>query len=258
MRIDRPQGSLGPVFIVFTLIAAYLLLRAPAPDLLLESNDQGYQMALGMALATGRLPCFDVLTQYGPLVAVFSWLGFAVTGSAVGEICIDALGYAAAIALAWQSLRRQGHAILAILAAIALLALFPRFYKWYYWLLPLLGLVFAERFRRAVDTVQAPYGLLAAWGLLAGVAWLVRYDLGLQAGIFGVLAMTAAWWTAADGRHRQLRAMCRPLLWYLAMCAVLPAALLVLIALLRGREQLLLFLLSIRDGAVDSVEFIPE
>ena len=48
---------------VFLLAATYLLLRAPDAAFLLHSNDQGYQMALGMALAKGRLPGLDVLAR---------------------------------------------------------------------------------------------------------------------------------------------------------------------------------------------------
>jgi hypothetical protein len=236
---------------ILLLSATYLILRAPDPSFLLESNDQGYQMALGMALATGRIPCFDQLTQYGPLVSVLSWFGFFLTGSAVGELCIDAFGYAAAIALAYKILREEGYRTLAMLAVVTLLALFPRFYKWYYWLLPLIGVSMALRFRAAVVAHRSTVGLLAVWGGLVGTSWLFRYDLGLEGMVFGLLTIIAAQSVPRAGWH--MRAVSRDALWFLLMCALFPGALLSLIALARGHEQLALFLLSIRDGATDSV-----
>ena len=236
---------------VFLLAATYLLLRAPDAAFLLHSNDQGYQMALGMALAKGRLPGFDVLTQYGPLVACASWLGFALSGNAVGELCIDAFGYAASIALACRLVCGQGHRAIAALSAVILLALFPRFYKWYYWLLPLLGIAIAQWYYGT--PAKWAITIVTYWGMLVGVAWLFRYDLGLEGAVFGLCAIAATHLTKLSERQPRWHVMLRDGLWFLLMCAVLPAALLASIAFARGREQLVLFLLSIRDGATDSV-----
>jgi hypothetical protein len=248
---EPPARTTWLTVMVFLLTATYLLLRAPDAVFLLQSNDQGYQMALGMALAMGRLPCLDVITQYGPLVACASWLGFALSGSAVGELCIDALGYAASIALAYRLVIGQGHRAIAALSAVMLLALFPRFYKWYYWLMPLLGISAAQWYYGTIRKYTST--ILACWGTLVGVAWLFRYDLGLEGAVFGLLAIAATHLTTLSERQPRWRATVLDGLWFLLMCAVLPATLLALIAFARGREQLVLFLLSIRDGATDSV-----
>jgi hypothetical protein len=89
---------------------------------------------------------------------------------------------------------------------------------------------------------------------LVGATWLFRYDLGLEGAIFGLLVIVAARWSIAPGLRQRWRAICRDGVWFLLMSALLPLALLGLIALARGREQLVLFLLSIRDGAADSVQ----
>jgi hypothetical protein len=167
------------------------------------------------------------------------------------RLCIDALGYAASIALAYRLVCSQGHRAVAALSAVMLLALFPRFYKWYYWLMPLLGIVAAQWYYGVAAKYTAT--ILACWGTLVGVAWLFRYDLGLEGAVFGLFAIAATRLTPLPARQPQWRAMLRHGLWFLLMCAVLPAALLGLIAFARGRDQLVLFLLSIRDGATDSV-----
>ena len=46
--------------------ALYLIFRVPSADFLLTSPDQGYQMALGMAVAKDRHPGFDFVAPYGP------------------------------------------------------------------------------------------------------------------------------------------------------------------------------------------------
>ena len=100
--------------------ALYLIFRVPSADFLLTSTDQGYQMALGMAVANGRLPGFDFVTQYGPAVAFASYFGYAITGNAIGEILMSVVGYATAIAIGASLVRRPAGGIFGILTALAM------------------------------------------------------------------------------------------------------------------------------------------
>ncbi|MDE2517133.1 MAG: hypothetical protein KGL12_13985 [Rhodospirillales bacterium] len=230
---------------VFVLAALWLLASVPAPGFILESDDQGYQMALGAAVAAGHLPGFQAITQYGPFVAFASWIALVLSGNAGGEMVLDALGYAAAIALAARLIARDGGRGLAMLGALALLALFPRYYKWYYWLLPLLGLGFARAWQAGA---RGP-AMLLGWGASVGMACLFRYDLGVQGVVFGAIAIAAADWA----HHRRL--LGRRIGLFVAASAVLPVGYVGLITLASGTAQAGLFLHSIVSGFVDTVEY---
>ena len=238
---------------VFCLSAIYLLLRVPLPVLLFSSNDQGYQMALGTAVAAGRLPGFDFVTQDGPFVAFSSYVGLALTGNATGEMLICAVGYAASIAIAISVVHRETGRIVAFFAFAALLLLFPRFYKWYYWLFPLLGLAAARRYW----TVSRRYGneraMIFAWGQMVGTAALFRYDLGLEGAVAGALAIAAA--DLSLRRIDRMRTVVSHVAVFLLASAALPMLYLALIGALRDGTQVWIFIRSIYSGAADTIEY---
>jgi hypothetical protein len=237
----------------FCLSAIYLLLRVPLPDFLLASNDQGYQMALGTAVAAGRLPGFDFVTQYGPFVAFSSYIGLALTGNATGEMVICALGYAASIAVAVSVVRRETGRIVAFVAFVALLLLFPRYYKWYYWLFPLLGLVAARRYWDVLQRNGNEWATILAWGQIVGAAALFRYDLGLEGSVAGALAIAAA--DLSLRRVGRMRTVVVHIALFLLASAALPILYLALIGALRDGTQVWIFIRSIYSGAVDTVEY---
>ncbi len=260
------SGAIGRAVTIlcFGFSAVYLLLRVPTPEFLLASNDQGYQMALGTAVAAGRLPGFDFVTQYGPFVAFSSYVGLVSTGSAVGEMVTCALGYAASIAIAVSLIQREAGRTAAVVGMVVLLALFPRYYKWYYWFFPLLGLMAARWYwwasrcsREAAarsDTRSVPimWGLIA-WGQIVGTSALFRYDLGLQGAVAGALAIVGAGFVPNKADFpRQIAARA---VRFLTACALIPVAYTVLIGASRGAFQAWIFVRSIWSGVMDTVEY---
>ena len=118
------SSSLRLTLTVFVAVLVYLLLRVPSPEFFLESDDHGYQMALGMAVVTGRLPGFDFVSQYGPFVAFSSALAYLLSGNLIGEIVLCAAGYAAAVALVYRYLARHTNVTIGLIGALAVLILF--------------------------------------------------------------------------------------------------------------------------------------
>ena len=251
---SKPENRHSVIWMaaVFLLAASYLALRIPDADFLLISPDQGYQMALGMAIAKGGLPGFDFITQYGPAVAFASYLGFAVTGTVVGEMLLSAAGYAGTVAIGAVIVRRSAGGLFGLLAAIAMLLWFPRFYKWYYALFPLIGIVCAQSYYQRWVRDERSVLLLAVWSQLVGLAWLFRYDLGLEGGVFGVIALLAAHWRSVRSRWRNAN---KNLILFAFGTLVLPLLYMAAILAARGSHQLMLFTRSIYDGAVDTVDF---
>lgn len=235
---------------IFLAAVSCLALRVPDPSLLLTSNDQGYQMALGMAVAKGYLPGLDFVTQYGPAVAVASYLGFALSGNAVGEMCISIVGYAGAVTIAAAVVRRAAGVRPAYAVAVAMLLWFPRFYKWYYYLFPLLGLWLAERYYRRDRQRSVP--ALLVWSQVTGLAGLFRYDLALAGGVAGALAIVAAHY--ADAATRPRFAL-REVAIFLSGILVLPLIFVMAIYAARGEGQVVMFLRSLVDGTSDTIEY---
>lgn len=238
MAASARAGSLA-----FAVTLIWLLWRVPGALFFLESTDHGYQLALGNAIGQGHLPGFDFITQYGPAVAVASWAAWHTSGSIVGEAVLCAAGYAAAIAIAVVLLERGAGRLAALLGGAVLLLAFPRFYKWYYWLFPLIGLWCADRHAAAEGSKR--WVLLLTWAVVVGLAGLFRYDLGLQGGVFGVLAIVLA---DRAGRRGWREASCFALGAAAPMAAFLGAVL-----ARRGTGQAEAFLRSVIDGATDSV-----
>lgn len=236
---------------VFIIALLYLAARVPEADFLLASTDQGYQMALGMAVAKGRIPGFDFITQYGPGVAFASYLGFLLTGNAIGEVLLSALGYAVTVTIAMNIVQRSAGRIFGTLAAVAMLLWFPRFYKWYYCLFPMIGIMLAQYLYVACMERRPSRACLFFWGQVVGVASLFRYDLGLEGGLFGLLALIAMHYASVWSVRRVLQ----DIGLFACGCLILPVAYMASIFLARDAQQLSMFVRSICDGAIDTVDF---
>jgi hypothetical protein len=247
------SSNLTATLVVFAVAFVYLLLRVPDPFFFLESDDQGYQMAMGMAVAKGSLPGFDFISQYGPMVAFMSAAAWLVSGNVVGEIVLCASGYAVAIASAYRYLARHGNVTVAAIGAVILLALFSRYYKWYYWLLPLLVLIAAQHFVERRSTGNSATRMIAGWGLLVGLSGLFRYDLLLEGAVFGAIVIAAVELTPQAKLRTNMRAAASELAVFVASTAALPVLYCALILMTRGGHQLSLVLLSLIDGSVDTV-----
>ncbi|MGE5540043.1 MAG: hypothetical protein ACM30I_15605 [Gemmatimonas sp.] len=254
LLFSRSSAAWAPVA-VFAVAFAYLLLCVPDPHFFLESDDQGYQMAMGMAVAKGSLPGFDFISQYGPLVAFFSWAAWLLSGNAVGEIVLCAAGYSAAIALAYRYLARYGNVTAATIGAVILLVLFSRYYKWYYWLLPLVVLVAAQSYAERRSAGDRARFLVVGWGLLVGLSGLFRYDLLIEGAVFGAIVIAAVELTPRGRIRSKLAPASRDLAIFVASAIAPPALYCLLILLTRGWHQLSLVLLSVIDGSIDTVVY---
>lgn len=249
------SSSLRVTLAVMLAAFVYLLLRVPSGAFFIESDDQGYQMALGMAVATGRYPGFDFVSQYGPFVAFTSWMAYALSGNLIGEIVLCAGGYAAAIALIYRYLARHTNMIAGFIGAIAVLILFSRYYKWYYWLLPIATLVLSDVFMRVRSSGASPWRTLAGWGALIGVSGLFRYDLLIEGAVFGAIVIAAVELTPRARFAGNIRLAVGEIVGFGIACAIPPLLYSVLILVLRGWHQLALVLYSVIDGAVDTVAY---
>lgn len=249
------SSSLRLALTVFVAVFVYLMLRVPSGGFFLESDDQGYQMALGIAVATGRYPGFDFVSQYGPFVAFSSWLAYAISGNLIGEIVLCAGGYATTIALIYRYLARHTNMIAGLIGAIAVMILFSRFYKWYYWLLPIATLVLSDVFMTARASGTSPWRTLAGWGVLVGISGLFRYDLLIEGAVFGAVVIAAVELTPRTRLAGNIRFAATEIVAFCVACAFPPGLYSLLILALRGWHQLALVLYSVIDGAVDTVAY---
>jgi hypothetical protein len=251
---EQAAGARGrwPVA-VFAAVSMYLALRVPTAEFLLSSNDQGYQMALGMAVAHSQFPGLDFITQYGPAVAFMSCFAFTLSGSAVGEMVVSILGYASAISLGSELVRRSAGWKWAAFAALGMLFWLPRFYKWYYCLLPLLGVAAAEHYVVAISDKTGRWTLLGGWSLLIGLAALFRYDLGLEGIVFGMLAVIATRYARRGARWAAPTATDAAVLALGSL--MIPGLYATWILLARDTQHLTMFARSIYDGATDTIDY---
>ena len=241
---------------VFFLAGGYLLLRAPSPGFFLHSTDHGYQLAMAARISVGSLPGVDFITHYGPLVGFSSYLGLAASGGLVGEILICAAGYAAAIALSTWWVRRHSNALLATIYAASFLLLLPRYYKWYFTFMTIISLPLAGSVSSAVGQPKKMKRRVFAWGVVAGCAALFRADIGLADAAFGLIVIAFIY---IDRLSEMTSApplfLARLCSIYLAGCAALPVAYLLLILVRHDVSHMLWFVQSSLDGATDTVEF---
>lgn len=207
---------------VFVATVVYLLWRFPTPAFFLTSLDHGYQLAMGVAVADGRLPGIDYFTLYGPFVGLTSGLGLAATHSLAGEIIICAVGYALAICCASSVVRRQTNPAFGWICVVVLLLLLPRYYKWYYWFFPLSQLAFFQTWQTGGENKARSIGLLICWGLVAGFGFLFRWDLGLVATCFVGGMFVLGRWAAGDRPTKALLEAVRNGLFFLLGFSAVP------------------------------------
>jgi hypothetical protein len=161
----------------------------PSSSFFLTSQDHSYQLAMGQAILNGRLPGIDFFTLYGPMVAYASALGKLLTGNLLGEIFICAIGYSAALAFAFHSLRRISGILSGLLFLLAAVILLPRFYKWYFWFFPLTNYLL---FTLVAFSEKCAAKHFFLWGVFGGFSLLFRPDMGLTSLFFAQICTLAA------------------------------------------------------------------
>ena len=142
----------------------------------MTNRDHGYQLCLGGQILLDRKPGVDSITWYGPMTMYTSALGLWASGSLVGETVLCATGYAACLTLLYLLVAANGSRGAGAAAAVVGYLVLARFYKWYIWLIPLATLWSLRGW------LAAPLGLkprrLAECGLVVGLSWLYRPDMG--------------------------------------------------------------------------------
>ena len=254
MRMPIAGSGIGnrlTALAVFLVATIYLIQRFPVPEFLLQSDDQGYQLALGMAVTPDHWPAFDFVTQYGPMVALLSAAAYQVTGNVLGDLVLSATGFAACAAIGFFLLAATGKPRLGILTACALILTLPRFYKWYYALIPLLGCVLAWKYLLAGSPRRRRI-IVLLWSQLVGVSFLIRYDLGLHGLVLGIASNFLA--DVTQHRPRSFRYTVTGILAFGLLCLLIPLGFSFAIVTLRSAGQLRLWLLSCVSGTADSVD----
>ena len=183
-----------------------VLMLASVPELsqYLAHPDPGYQLSLGWLTRCGQFPFIDVLQHYGPLVTFTSAAAQAIHPAVISEAITCALGYAVALYCLFDIFQtiaadRRSMAIAAgVAASLAGWTLQARFYKWYYWLFQVLTLALLARM--SVGASDSKRRAFAA-GLLTGIAFLYRHDLGVACFATCFVALAARWWPARQDRQ---------------------------------------------------------
>ena len=186
-RIDHLMS-----WIVFLGFLVVVLLKAPGLDYFLNSSDHGYQLSVGTQILLGKLPGIDIITAYGPMAMYTSALGLWLSDSLIGETIVCAVGHSLAFFLVYQLVRDYSSRTSALMAAGCGFLLQTRFYKWYVWLIPLATLWALQRYLSSPDQKRGRRA--AACGLVVGVGWLYRLDMGTLefAASLGIMALTEA------------------------------------------------------------------
>ena len=197
------------------VLLVLMLASSPTLDHFLNSPDMGYQLSLGRLVLLGQFPFVDMVQHYGPLVALTSAAGQWVHDSVVPEVVICSLGYCLAMTCVFQvvmrgAAARPGWAMwVGLAASLAGWCVLARFYKWYYWCFPMLML--AGLSRVCEDRPRRRRWRLAV-GLIAGVGFLYRHDLGgacLLAAIVVIAAQMAARTLGVRDRNTECPACAR-------------------------------------------------
>jgi hypothetical protein len=181
---------------------ALFLARAPAREHYLENFDHGLQLCAGQQILFGKVPGRDMLIAGGPLAGYTSAAGLWLSRSLVGETLICALGYALSIWLLWLVLARAASRLAATLTALLAYILSARFYKWYVWLFPLATIWMLQCYVAGPPQHRRRWALVA--GLLVGIEWLYRFDLGTTGIAACALVIALVEWRARGMLVRQL------------------------------------------------------
>lgn len=175
-EIHRDSAALAIAPAIFLGSLLVFLVRAPGLEYFLTNRDHGYQLCLGGQILLDRTPGVDSITWYGPMTMYTSALGLWASGSLVGETVLCATGYAACLTLLYLLVAANGSRAAGAAAAGVGYLVLARFYKWYIWLIPLATLWSLRGW------LAAPLGLkprrLAECGLVVGLSWLYRPDMG--------------------------------------------------------------------------------
>ena len=105
---DRERKTAEVVLgtIVFLGFLIVFLLKAPGLEFFMTSRDHGYQLSIGTQVLLGKVPGFDVVIAYGPLVMYTSALGLWLTHSLIGETILCSTGYALSVFLIYHLVSR--------------------------------------------------------------------------------------------------------------------------------------------------------
>ncbi|HXH85822.1 MAG TPA: hypothetical protein VNI35_03305, partial [Nitrospira sp.] len=177
---------------VWSVILVVLLVCSPPLEFYLKSSDHGMQLALGRQVLFGRQPFLGTWLFYGPLVAYSSAAGLWLGHGLVPETVICSVGYAVALLVVYTLVARSAGVLPGLLSVIFALELLGRFYKWYYWLIPLLILHAAQSAHPARGEIG--WRRHMGMGLIGGIGWLYRFDLGLASICFGALIVAMRYW----------------------------------------------------------------
>ncbi|WP_165244871.1 hypothetical protein [Paludisphaera soli] len=235
--VDRAAAA-----VVFLAALTVLLLKAPGLDYFLTSRDHGYQLCIGGQVLLGKTPGLDLVTVYGPMAMYTSALGLSLSRSLLGETLLCAGGYSLCFALLYLLVRRDWSRTAGIAAALAGYALMARYYKWYVWLIPLAALWAVQGWLDAPDDRKRRW--LIRGGLVVGLSWLYRLDMGTFAG-----AAFVAMIGVVEAR-RPDRRLVPSLATFLAAAAVFPLAWMAYLAAVGGPSAPWAFLASSFHGAL--------
>jgi hypothetical protein len=170
---------------VFVLALGAILLRTPAPEILLSDADAGHQLAGAQQISFGLHPFADFHSTYGPLTFYASWLDQEIGGHTIAaELLFCALAYATAYTLLFRCARQLGGQTAALAFIAIAIVQFPRFYKYYIFLgasLVLTSVYFYVRRPRLAS--------LAMVAIAAVIAGLYRPDQGAYAIVVSLLAI---------------------------------------------------------------------
>lgn len=171
----KPVFALG----LFLTVFIGLLCQPPSLSTFLTNPDSGYQLGLGSQVLHGKYPYIGIIFHYGPLVAYMSAFGQWLTGNLIAEVIVCSLGYALSICFLFFITRQHSTRYWAYIVTIASYLLLARFYKWYYWLFPVALLYVVSLLQKETGGSKRYCRLIFLSGIVAGVATLFRFDLGL-------------------------------------------------------------------------------
>lgn len=180
-----------------------VLVGLSVPDYLyfINNADISYQANLGYQVFFGKLPFVDTYLSYGPLAAYSSTLLFLVNKSFLPQALLSIAMYSLCLFIVYRlvvtlsSRPRFQAMILGAVASLAGYICLAKFYKWYYWFFPICVAYLLSRFTQT----NKKY-LLAAAGLLAGIGFLFRIDMGVACAAVTGSTVLVLFWVERDPR----------------------------------------------------------